>query len=143
MATGLEAVGAASAIVQLISFAGTLISLTFKIYDGIPTPEDELEEYAAKVSDAANRVETRVKKVSQMTPEERKLSQVAQECVAAAEGLKKETQSITRGFQKGKVLKAVYAAFRASQNKKKIQGLNHSLKMCQEIMETELLLKIW
>ncbi|KAM0282310.1 hypothetical protein ACHAO9_010281 [Fusarium lateritium] len=142
MATGLEAVGVASAIIQLISFAGTLVSLTFKIYDGIPTPENELENYAAKVSDAANRVETRAKQVPQMTPEERKLSQVAQECVAAAEGLKKEAQIITKGLQKGKVLKAVYAAFRASQHKKKIQGLDQSLKRCKEIMETELLLKI-
>ncbi|KAM0243981.1 hypothetical protein ACHAP5_006746 [Fusarium lateritium] len=143
MATGLEAVGAASAIIQLISFAGTLVSLTFKIYDGIPTAENELEDFAAKVSDAANRVETRAKQVPQMTPEERKLSQVAQECVAAAEGLKKEAQSITKGFQKGKVLKAVYAAFRASQHKKKIQGLDQSLKRCKETMETELVLKIW
>jgi DNA-binding FrmR family transcriptional regulator len=126
-----------------MSFAGTLISLISKIYDGIPTPEDELEEYAAKVSDAASRVKTQAKTLPRMTPEERKLSQVAQECVAAAEALKKETQIITRGFQKGKVLKAVQAAFRASQHKKKIEGLNQSLKRCQEVMATELLLKNW
>jgi hypothetical protein len=143
MATGLEAVGAASAVIQLISFAGTLVSLAFQIYDGRPTPENELEEYAAKVSDAANRVQTRAKQVPQMTPEEEKLFQVAQDCVAAAKGLRKEAQSITKGHRKGKVFKAVVSAIRANYHKKKIQCLDLSLRRCKEIMETELLQKIW
>lgn len=143
MATGLEAVGAASAIIQLISFAGTLASLAFQIHDGRPTPENELEEYAAKMSDAAKRVQTRAKQVPQITPEEKKLFQVAQECVAAAEGLRKEAQSVTKGYHKGKVLKAVIGAIRASHHRKKVQDLDLSLKRCKGIMETELLQKIW
>ncbi|KAI6754741.1 hypothetical protein HG530_012493 [Fusarium avenaceum] len=142
MATGLEAVGAASAIIQLITFAGTLASLTIRIYDGRPTPENELEEYAAKVSDAAHRVQTRAKKILQATPEEKKLFQVAQECLTAAEGVRKEAESITKGFQKGKALKAVYAAFRANYHKKKMQELDLSLERCKKIMETELLQSI-
>lgn len=143
MATGLEAIGTASAVIQLISFAATVVSLSFKIYDGRPTPENELEEYATKMSDAANRVQTRAKQVSQVSVEEKRLFQVAQECVAAAEGLKKEAQSITKGYQKGKALKAIRAAFRARNGKKKMQELNLSLERCKRIMETELLQKIW
>ncbi|KAH7233063.1 hypothetical protein BKA59DRAFT_446560 [Fusarium tricinctum] len=142
MATGLEAVGAASAVIQLISFAGTLVSLTFQIYNGRPTPENELEEYAAKMSDAANRVQIRVRQVPQMIPEEKKLFKVAQECVAAAESLRKEAQSITKGYRKGRVLKAVIGAIRTDYHKKKIQNLDLCLKRCKGILETELLQKI-
>ncbi|KIL88250.1 hypothetical protein FAVG1_08329 [Fusarium avenaceum] len=142
MATGLEAVGTASAVIQLISFAATVVSLSFKIYDGRPTPENELEEYAEKMSDAANRVQTRAKQVSQVSVEEKRLFQVAQECVAAAEGLKKEAQRITKGYQKGKALKALHVALRARNNKKKMQELNLSLERCKGIMETEILGKI-
>jgi hypothetical protein len=143
MAIGLEAVGAASAVVQLISFAGTLVSLTFQIYNGRPTPEHELEEYAVKMSDAANRVQIRAVQVPQMTPEAKKLFEVAQECVAAAESLRKEAQSITKGYRKGRVLKAVIGAIRTDYHKKKIQNLDLCLKRCKGILETELLQKIW
>ncbi|SCV33490.1 related to small s protein [Fusarium fujikuroi] len=67
MATGLEALGAASAVVQLIAFAGSLVSLSFKIYDGIPTPENELEEYSNKMMEAARRVQSRGAQVPQGT----------------------------------------------------------------------------
>ncbi|KAM0354835.1 hypothetical protein ACHAPU_000662 [Fusarium lateritium] len=142
MATGLEAVGAASAVIQLISFAGTLVSLSLKIYDGMPTAENELEEYAAKMSAAARCVQSRIQQVPQSTPEEKRLSTVARECIAAAESLNKEAQRITKRYQKGNTLKAVYAALRGGSHIKKIQDLNQSLRRCTEVLETELLVKI-
>ncbi|EXL96734.1 hypothetical protein NOF04DRAFT_9406 [Fusarium oxysporum II5] len=142
MATGLEALGAASAVIQLISFAGSLISLSFKIYDGMPTPENELEEYSTKMMEAARRVQSRGTKVPKGTQVGDKLSKVSQECINAATELKKESQTLTKRCQKGKMFKAVYSAFRAESHKTKLNQLNESLKKCKELMETELLLKI-
>ncbi|KAF5653389.1 hypothetical protein F25303_2379 [Fusarium sp. NRRL 25303] len=144
MATGLEALGAASAVVQLIAFAGSLVSLSFKIYDGIPTPENELEEYSNKMMEAARRVQSRGAEVPQGTQVGNKLSNVSQECIDTASKLKKEAQTLTKRYKngKGKIFKAVYSAFRTESHKTKLNQLNESLKKCKELMETELLLKI-
>ncbi|SCO78780.1 related to small s protein [Fusarium oxysporum] len=142
MATGLEALGAASAVLQLISFAGSLASLTMKIYNGIPTAENELEDYATKMLDAAKRVESR--QVPRGTSVNDKLLEVSQKCIDAAQELEKELKNVTKRYkkQKGKILMAVYSAFRADKHKAKINQLEKSLNMCKEVMETELLLKI-
>ncbi|KAG4293609.1 hypothetical protein FPRO06_00194 [Fusarium proliferatum] len=144
MATGLEALGAASAVVQLIAFAGSLVSLSFKIYDGIPTPENELEEYSNKMMEAASRVQSRGAQVPQGTQVGNKLSNVSQECIDTASKLRKEAQTLTKRYKngKGKIFKAVYSAFRTESHKTKLNQLNESLKKCKELMETELLLKI-
>jgi hypothetical protein len=146
MATGLEALGAASAVVQLIAFAGSLASLSLKIYDGMPTPENELEEYSTKMMEAARRVQSRGNQVPQGTQGTQvgdKLSKVSQECINAATELKRETQMLTKRYRKGKMFKAVYSALRAESHKTKLNQLNESLKRCKEVMETELLLRIW
>lgn len=145
MATGLEALGAASAVVQLIAFAGSLMSLSFKIYDGIPTPENEPEEYSNKMMEAARRVQSRSAQVPQGTQVGNKLFNVSQECIDTASKLKKEAQTLTKRYKngKGKTFKAVYSAFRTESHKIKLNQLNESLKKCRELMETELLLKIW
>ncbi|KAF5976215.1 hypothetical protein FBULB1_7037 [Fusarium bulbicola] len=106
MATGLEALGAASAVISLISFAGSLASLTMKIYDGIPTAEDELEDYATRMLDAAQRVKSR--QVPRGTPVNDKLSEVGQKCIDAARELENATRKIST--QKGNRLKAFYSA---------------------------------
>lgn len=144
MATGLEALGAASAVVQLIAFAGSLVSLSFKIYDGIPTPENELEEYSNKMMEAARRVQSRGAQVTQGTQVGNKLSNVSQECIDTASKLKKEAQTLTKRYKngKGRILKAVYSAFRTESHKTRLNQLNESLNKCKELMETELLLKI-
>nr|RBQ87327.1 hypothetical protein FVER53263_00165 [Fusarium verticillioides] len=140
MATGLDALGAASAVIQLISFAGSLVSLSFKIHDGVPTPENELEEYSTKMMEAARSVQARGN--HQGTQVGDKLFKVSQECINTATELRKEAQTLTKRYQKGKMFKAVYSALRAESHKTKLNQLNESLKKCKELMETELLLKI-
>ncbi|CVK84937.1 related to small s protein [Fusarium mangiferae] len=144
MATGLEALGAASAVVQLIAFAGSLVSLSFKIYDGIPTTENELEEYSNKMMEAARRVQSRGAQVPQGTQVGDKLSNVSQECIETASKLKKEAQTLTKRYKngKGKIFQAVYSALRTESHKAKLNQLDGSLRKCKELMETELLLKI-
>ncbi|KAF4970545.1 hypothetical protein FSARC_2454 [Fusarium sarcochroum] len=142
MATGLEALGAASAILSVISFAGNIISLSYKIYDGLPTPGDELGDYAKQMHDAADRVRIRNEKVPHGTSAEAKLSEVARKCIEVAGNLERETRIINRSSQKGKVFSSIYMAFRAKRQKAKIMELDESLKKCKQAMEMELLLQI-
>ncbi|KAJ4264238.1 hypothetical protein NW762_005432 [Fusarium torreyae] len=137
MATGLEALGAASAVLSVIAFAGNIISLSYKIYDGRPTPQDELEGYAKQMRDAAEQVRTRNERVPQMTPAETKLSEVARECIEVAEKLEKETRIITNPAQRGKIFGSIRMGLRAEGRKTKIKELDESLKRCKQIMETD------
>lgn len=143
MASGLEALGAASAILSFISFAGKIVFLSYKIYDGMPAPEAELQEHAKQMLDAAGRVRMRNEMVPQATPAEKRLSEVAQECIKAAEKLQKETENITKRYKKGKLRNAIYTAVRADKHRANVVELEKSLRLCKQVMETELLLQIW
>ncbi|UZP37080.1 hypothetical protein NXS19_004896 [Fusarium pseudograminearum] len=142
MATGLEAVGAASAILSFITFAGKIISTTYKIYEGAPTDEDELETFAGLMRDASERVEFRNQQLIPSTPAEIRLSGIAVKCVQLAKDLEKETQSIKKRQSKGKVLQAVAVAYRSYKHKPKLKELEQSLERYKKVMETELLFQI-
>ncbi|KAM5361411.1 hypothetical protein ACJZ2D_013101 [Fusarium nematophilum] len=142
MATGLEALGAASAVLQVISFAGSVIPLCYKIYDGKLMPENGLEEYASQMIHAARRVQTRCQVMPQGTPDEKKLVDVAQKCMDAAKDLQAEALLVTSLCQKGKLSKAIHGAFRASRHKSSILQLEKALQGCKETMEMQLLLKL-
>ncbi|KAI6753494.1 hypothetical protein HG531_005663 [Fusarium graminearum] len=142
MATGLEAVGAASAILSFISFAGKIVSISYKIYDGMPTDEDELEDYAGRMLDACEHIRSRSQHLHQSTPLAASISDIAQKCFQLSGELQKETQNITKRYQKGKFRRAVSMALRANAHKAKIKQLDQSLERYKKIMETELLSKI-
>ncbi|KAM0228869.1 hypothetical protein ACHAPO_010393 [Fusarium lateritium] len=142
MATGLEAVGAASGILSFITFASKIVAISYKVYEGTPTDEDELEDYAGRMLDASERVRSRNQQLNQATPAEAKLSEIAEKCVQLASELQKESQSITRRYQKGKFRRAVSMALRANAHKATMKELEQSLERCRKVMETELLFKI-
>lgn len=143
MTTGLEALGAASAVLSVISFAGSLISLTYKIYDGQPPPQAELEGYVQQLLYAANRVQLRSERVPQVTQTEKKLCEVAKECMRVTKALQQEISTITNQNRKGKFPRAIHMAFQAYKHRSKIKDLETSLRFCRETLETELLLNIW
>ncbi|KAF4969219.1 hypothetical protein FSARC_3522 [Fusarium sarcochroum] len=142
MLTGFEALGAASAVLQVISFAGSIVPLCYNIYDGKPTQETELEEYAKRLIETAGRVQARSQVWPKITPDEKSLAETAQKCVDAANDLKVETDYVTKLCQKGKLPKAIHAAFRSSRHRSKIERLKKVLQQCRQIMETELLFKV-
>ncbi|KAF4497778.1 small s [Fusarium agapanthi] len=116
MATGLEALGAASAVVQLRAFAGSLVSLSFKIYDGIPMPETELEKYSTKMMEAALRVQARGNQVplgTQGTKVGNKLSEVSQECIDTASKLVEQLVSIEAQATRDAINTHVTSEFKA------------------------------
>ncbi|SPJ91037.1 related to small s protein [Fusarium torulosum] len=141
MATGLEALGAASAVLQVISFASDVVIACKKIYDGKPTSEVCLERHSKQMSDAVGRLETRCEAMANVHSKfgNQKLQDIAKECKKAAEDLEREAQSITSLHVKGSILKAVHATFRVSSHQKKIQRLELSLSRYRQILETELM----
>ncbi|RKL38449.1 hypothetical protein BFJ72_g7260 [Fusarium proliferatum] len=141
MATGLEALGAASAVLQVISFAADVAVACKKIYDGKPTSEVCVERHAKQMSDAVSRLETRCEAMANVHSRfgDQKLQSIAKECKKAAEDLEREAQFITSLHVKHSILKAVHATFTASSHQKKIQRLELSLSRYRQIMEVEIM----
>ncbi|KAJ4245291.1 hypothetical protein NW762_014161 [Fusarium torreyae] len=142
MLTGFEALGAASAVLQVISFAGSVASQCYKIYDGQITSQQDLETYATQMIDAVGRVQNRYPLIPQGSADEKKLAEIAKQCIEAAKALETETQSVTKLCKKGSLSKAFHGAFRATRHKGKIEQLEKSLQGYKELMEAHLLLKL-
>ncbi|KAH7166479.1 hypothetical protein EDB81DRAFT_943351 [Dactylonectria macrodidyma] len=142
MATGLEALGAASAVLQVISFSCSVASLCYKIYDGKPTAEHDLEDYASRMIEAAGQVQTRCQAMPHMTTAEKKLAEIGAKCQGAAQALEKEAQYVTELCKKGKLRQAVWATLRSSKHKKNVERLQMSLDGYTQVMETQLLLNL-
>jgi 3-oxoacyl-[acyl-carrier-protein] synthase III len=145
MATGLEALGAASAILQVISFASDLAVACKNAYDGAITPQDDLERHAKQMLEAVSRVQTRCEMMANAnskfaSPE---LRNIAQECRDAAARLQAEVQYVTSMQAKGNILKSLRKGFRASSHQKKLKTLEESLSRYQQVMESELTSHLW
>ncbi|CAH0025057.1 unnamed protein product [Clonostachys rhizophaga] len=141
MATGFEALGAASAILQVIQVAASLISNCKKVYDGKPTIDNDLELYAGRMSDATSSIQTRCKAMAEARPSKynERLDTLARECLSVANELKAEVRSVTTMQKKGSLFRAVNAVLKASTQRKKIEGLESTLSRCRAVMETEMM----
>lgn len=143
MLTGFEALGVASAVLQVISFAGATASQCYRIYEGRPTSEDQLEEHTCQMMDAAQRAKVRHRAMHPETEDEKNLSEIAEKCIKAAGELQAETRLVTNLCHKGKFSKAFHATFRSGKNKSKIGRLEKTLDGYKQVMETQLMLKLW
>lgn len=146
MATGFEALGAVSAVFQVISFSAEVIALCKKIYDGKPTANDDLEGHATRMSEAISRIEDRCKALKagqQSTEAEMKLNEIAKGCRLSAQELQTEVRFVTAVQRKGSMIKAFRSVLRASSHRKKIERLELALSRCRQVMETEMLALLW
>ncbi|EGU85092.1 hypothetical protein FOPG_12463 [Fusarium oxysporum f. sp. conglutinans race 2 54008] len=140
MITGFEALGAASAVLQVISFA-TDVTVACKVaYDGATTSQDDLQRYVGRMSEAVGRVHTRCEQMSNANSKfaSPKLQNIAKECKDAADKLEAEVQYVTSLQAKGDLVKSLRKALRASRHQKKLQVLQQSLSMYRQVVKTEL-----
>ncbi|KAF4946639.1 hypothetical protein FGADI_11028 [Fusarium gaditjirri] len=140
MLTGFEALGAASAVLQVISFATDVAVACKDAYDGATTSQDDLQRYAGQMSEAVGRVHTRCEQMSNMNSKfaSPKLQNITKECKDVAEKLEAEVQYVTGLQAKGNLVKSLRKAFRVSKYKKKIQALHESLSINQQVVITEI-----
>ncbi|KAM0080694.1 hypothetical protein ACKRZS_007163 [Fusarium odoratissimum] len=140
MLTGFEALGAASAVLQVTSFASDLAVACKNAYDGATTSQDDLERYTGQMSEAVDCVHTRCEQmdISNSKFASPKLQNIAKECKDAAERLETEVQYVNSLQAKGDLVKSLRKAFRTSRHQKRLQALQESLAMYQQLMKTEL-----
>lgn len=145
MLTGFEALGAASAVLQVISVAGEVVSVCRKVYDGRPTSNDDLEEHVKRMSDAVGRIQDRCQVMAntQQSGYDKKLGSIAEGCKTAATELEREVRFVTSLHGKGSLLKAINATLRASSHRKKIKTLELLLFRYKQVMEVEIMSHLW
>lgn len=145
MATGLEALGAASAVLQVVSFASDLVVACKNAYDGATTPQDDLERHAEQMFEAVSRVYTRCDQMNNANSKfaNPKLQNIAQDCKDAADRLRAEVQYVTSIQAQGNILKSVRKALRTSKHQRKLQSLEASFSRYQQLIKIELTSHLW
>ncbi|KAI1059290.1 hypothetical protein LB507_004111, partial [Fusarium sp. FIESC RH6] len=140
MATGLEALGAASAVIQLISFSTSVISKAVDVYQGRPLSDSSAEMYAEELQNAVAQVELCCQGVNmQQSVHERKITEIAKKCQKSARELQGEVRSLTSTRQSGKTWNAFSSAIKARYHQNKLRDLEGTLRKQKEVLETYLL----
>lgn len=145
MLTGFEALGAASAVLQVISFATDVAVACKNAYDGATTSHDDLQRYAGQMSEAVGRVHNRCEQMNNANSKfaSPKLQNIAKECKDVANTLEAEVQYVASMQAQGDILKSIRKTFRASRHRKRLHALQESLSKYQQVMEIELTSHLW
>jgi hypothetical protein len=139
--SGFEALGLVCNIFQTISFARDTVVTCRDVYNGQKTPDSHLQENAAAMIQAAQRVEASCAML--VTPEGQALSKIARECVKTATKLETAVQSITKMHQKGKVAAAFSARVKSLWKKSEIEDLHKAVQSYTSTMEFLLINRLW
>lgn len=145
MLTGFEALGAASAVLQVISFATDITVACKKAYDGATTSEDDLHRHAKQMFEAVDRVKSRCGQMTNTnasfsSPE---LKTITQDCSDAAKEIEAQVSYVTSLQAKGDIGKAFRKAFRTFRHKKKLEDLEKSLFRYKQLIDIELQSHLW
>lgn len=139
--SGLEALGVACNIFQVISFGHETINLCKRVYqDGSPCPElstnaTQLRSFSAQVQ--------RLSIPSKPTKEDQQLHNVACKCQKIAADLNEEIRFITSHASKGSWKATLKVAAKTNWRKRRLDTLEKKLGDVQKLMETGLLVRIW
>ncbi|KAK4152968.1 hypothetical protein C8A00DRAFT_34300 [Chaetomidium leptoderma] len=142
MATGLEALGLACNIMQVISFAGGLIS-TFNAIRGGHSPDVAITTTATQMSNAFKTLAQSLGQATRpLNKDEMEMAVIAEQCLDAAVALKAEVDKIWDGNTKGSYKAALTGAARKMLNQGKIERLEKVLRVHRETIENRLLQRI-
>ncbi|KAF5990614.1 hypothetical protein FBULB1_92 [Fusarium bulbicola] len=145
MATGLEALGAACALVQLIQFSFKTVAGCKKVYDGEPTDHNVLSAYVHDMHENLVLVEKRFQSLDiseKSPPGEKELQTVAIRCQDTVRELQTELSYVIEKQEKGDCASAIRYMFRSLMRRGKIERLRRSLDMERGLMENRLLMLV-
>ena len=143
MLTGLEALGLACNIMQVISFTGELIK-TFKAIHRGQSPDVAAAATATQMSGVFERLSQSLAKAPQpLNKDEMEVAVIGAQCLDAATELKLELDKIWDGSTKGSFRAAMAGAARKMLNQHNIEDLEKLLRAHQDAIQQLLLQRIW
>lgn len=139
--SGLEALGLAVNIFQVISFGHETISLCKRVYrDGSLDPT--LQTNALYLSALSTRIEA-FHPPKRRTKEDQQLVDVVTRCQKISNDLQEEIQFIAGHDAKGSLKATLKVATKSNWRKRRLDTLEKKLGDAQKLMETGLLVRIW
>ncbi|KAL0764930.1 hypothetical protein CaCOL14_012736 [Colletotrichum acutatum] len=138
--SGLEALGLACNIFQVISFGRETASLVKRVYrDG--TVDDALEANAKDLAQLAKHVQT-LEVPKNPTKQEHQLLEIAKKCQAVARDLKEEIAFIVGHKKKGSLAATIKVAAKANWRKRRLDTMERKLNDAERLMQSGLLARI-
>ncbi|SPJ79045.1 uncharacterized protein FTOL_07436 [Fusarium torulosum] len=104
MTTGFEALGAISALWEVFVVANDAITLCKKIYDGKPTHDNDLEDFANQLAEAIDDIQEQCQAMSKSempSKAETKLEEIANDYQSCIRELQTEVRYVTSIHKKG------------------------------------------
>ncbi|KAK1724250.1 uncharacterized protein BDZ83DRAFT_623479 [Colletotrichum acutatum] len=138
--SGLEALGLACNIFQVISFGRETASLVKRVYrDG--TVDDALEANAKDLAQLAKHVQT-LEVPKSPTKQEHQLLEIAKKCQAVARDLTEEIAFIVGHKKKGSLAATIKVAAKANWRKRRLDTMERKLNDAERLMQSGLLARI-
>ncbi|CAM1508987.1 Fc.00g027260.m01.CDS01 [Cosmosporella sp. VM-42] len=140
--SGLEALGVACNIFQVISFTHESISLCKRVYrDGSPCPS--LSENSALLGTFSNQIQNLAPPTkAKWSKDEQQLVDVASRCQKLATDLQEEINFIVGQVKQGSLATTLKIAAKTNWRKRRLDTLEKKLGDVQKLMETGLLVRI-
>ncbi|KAI0853761.1 hypothetical protein F5Y00DRAFT_257063 [Daldinia vernicosa] len=139
--SGLEALGVACNIMQVISFAHETINFCKEIYQGRSFNEYNQQSVVSLVELSAQ-LQTHFQQAKSQSAKEKRLSDIAQKCNVAARALEDEVKFLTSHHAKGNLAATIKTAVKANWRKNRLERLEKSLENYQNTMESHLLARV-
>ncbi|PHH63862.1 hypothetical protein CDD81_5419 [Ophiocordyceps australis] len=141
--SGLEALGVACNVMQLLSFTREVFTTCRNIYKN-GTINADLDDTAECLEFLSGQVYDSSQKANLQTDDEIELSKVAKKCNIVARSLEEELRYLTkRRDASGHFLKAVFLGLQYSWRSGRLERLQKSLSSCQIALESRLIANIW
>lgn len=140
--SGLEALGIACNVVQILSFAHETISFCKTVYAG-QTPNEYDEEAVASLATLSARLQARYKDVKPQTSQERQLEYIARECNIAVRALEDEAKYLSFHRAEGNLKQTLLVVIKIMWRKNRLKRNEVRIRNCQNAMESHLLAEIW
>ncbi|XXH00842.1 histone H4-like TAF Taf6, SAGA complex subunit [Hypoxylon texense] len=139
--SGLEALGIACNIMQVISFAHETIGFCKATYEG-QSLNLYSEQSVASLSAISAQLQTRYQGVKSKTAQERELENVARKCNVAARALEEEVMFLTHQQAAGSLKRTLRIMLKIIWRKRRLERLEKSLRNHQQTMESHLLARV-
>ncbi|KAF7533315.1 hypothetical protein G7054_g7196 [Neopestalotiopsis clavispora] len=139
--SGVELLGFACSIMQVISFSREVISLCSNVYQG-KHPDAELARLAASLHTVSSGVQMRFDTLKPKTVDEKGLCDIATRCAIAARDLEEEVSFITSRQKQGSLASTLRIAAKTTWRKRRLDRLEKSLQEHERVLDTHLMARV-
>ncbi|KAI1860955.1 uncharacterized protein JN550_011110 [Neoarthrinium moseri] len=139
--SGIELLGFACNIMQVISFSREVISLCSNVYQG-KHPDAELAKLATSLQVVSSGVQTHFDTMQPRTADEKRLCDIATRCAIAARDLDEEVGFITSRHKQGNLASTLRIAAQTAWRKRRLDRLEKSLTEHERVLDTHLMARV-